>query len=45
MIIDTPGTAFEKILMDIVKKLPITSSQNQYILTTQETQFYEISYE
>ena len=33
VITDTPGTAFEKISMDIVGKLPITSSQNQYILT------------
>ena len=33
IITDTPGTAFEKILMDIVGKLAITSSQNQYILT------------
>ena len=33
---DTPGTAFEKISMDIVGKLPITSSQNQYILTIQD---------
>ena len=36
IITDTPGTAFEKILMDIVGKLPITSSQNQYILTIQD---------
>ena len=28
IITDTPGTAFEEILMDIVGKLPITSSQN-----------------
>ena len=28
IITDTPGTAFEKITMDIVEKLPITSSQN-----------------
>ena len=32
IITDTPGTAFEKISMDILRKLPITSSQNQYIL-------------
>ena len=32
VITDTPGTAFEKISMDIVGKLPITSAQNQYIL-------------
>ena len=36
IITDTPGTAFEKISMDIVGKLPITSSQNQYILTIQD---------
>ena len=36
IITDIPGTAFEKILMDIVGKLPITSSQNQYILTIQD---------
>ena len=29
IITDTPGTTFEKISMDIVGKLPITSSQNQ----------------
>ena len=33
IITDTPGTAFIKISMDIVEKLPNTSSQNQYILT------------
>ena len=36
IITDTPGTAFDKISMDIVGKLPITSSQNQYILTIQD---------
>ena len=36
VITDTPGTAFEKISMDIVGRLPITSSQNQYILTIQD---------
>ena len=36
IITDTPGTAFEKISMDIAGKLPITSSQNQYILTIQD---------
>ena len=35
VITDTPGTAFVKISMDIVGKLPITSAQNQYILTIQ----------
>ena len=29
IITNTPGFAFEKISMDIVGKLPITSSQNQ----------------
>ena len=33
---DTPGATFEKISMDIVGKLPITSSQNQYILIIQD---------
>ena len=36
VITDTPGTAFEKISMDIVGKLLITSAQNQYILTIQD---------
>ena len=36
IITDTPGTAFEKISMDIVGKLPKTSSQNQYILNIQD---------
>ena len=36
VITDIPGTAFEKISMDIVGRLPITSSQNQYILTIQD---------
>ena len=36
IITDTPGIAFEKISMDIVEKLPITSSQNQYIFTIQD---------
>ena len=36
IITDTPGTAFEKISMDIVGKFPITSLQNQYILTIQD---------
>ena len=36
IITDTPGTAFEKISMDIVGKLPITSAQNHYILTIQD---------
>ena len=36
IIIDTPGTAFENIAMDIFGKLPITSFQNQYILTIQD---------
>ena len=35
IITDTPGIASWKISMDIVVKLPITSSQNQYILTIQ----------
>ena len=35
IITDTARTAFKKISMDIVGKLPITSLQNQYILTTQ----------
>ena len=35
VITDTPGTAFEKILTDIVGKLPITSAQYQHILTIQ----------
>ena len=35
VITDNPGTAFEKISMDIVGKLPIASAQNQYILTIQ----------
>ena len=33
---DTPGTAFNKISMDIVRKLPITSSQKQYILNIKD---------
>ena len=36
IITDTPEPAFEKISMGIVGKLPITSSQNQYILTIQD---------
>ena len=36
IITDTPGIAFEKISMDIVGKLPITTLQNQYILTIQD---------
>ena len=36
IITDTSGTAFEKIGMDIVGKLPITSSRNQYILAIQD---------
>ena len=36
IITDTPGIAFENISMDIVGKLPITLSQNQYILTIQD---------
>ena len=36
IIIDTPGTEFEKILMDIVGKLPITLLQKQYIHTIQD---------
>ena len=32
IITDTPGTAFKKISMDIVGKLPTTSSQNQIYL-------------
>ena len=30
IITDTPGTPFEKIAMDIVRNLPITSSENRY---------------
>ena len=36
IITDTPRIAFQKILMDILGKQPITSSQNQYILTIQD---------
>ena len=36
IITDTPGTAFEKISVDIVGKLPVTSALNQYILTIQD---------
>ena len=35
VIIDIPGTAFEKISMDIVGKLLITSPQNRYIFAIQ----------
>ena len=37
IITDIPGTAFDKISMDIFGKLPITSSQNQYILSIQDS--------
>ena len=42
VITDTPETAFEKRSMDIVGKLPITSTQNQYIFTIQDnfTEYY-----
>jgi len=33
---DIPGTAFDKISMDIVKPLPITESEYSYILTIQD---------
>ena len=36
IITDTPGIAYEKISMDIVGKLPITTLQNQYMLTIQD---------
>ena len=36
IITDSPGTAFEKISMDIFGKLPATLAQNQYILTIQD---------
>lgn len=36
VITDTPGTAFDKVAMDIVGPLPITKNGNQYILTIQD---------
>ena len=36
LITDTPETAFEKISINIVRKLPITLSQNQHVLTIQD---------
>ncbi|XP_050462030.1 uncharacterized protein LOC126857007 [Cataglyphis hispanica] len=33
---DTPGSAFDKISLDIVGPLPITNTGNQYILTMQD---------
>lgn len=36
MITDTPGTAFEKISMDILGPLPTTMNGNSYILTIQD---------
>lgn len=33
---DTPGTAFEKISMDIMGPLPMTTKDNSYILTIQD---------
>ncbi|KAM0735252.1 Retrovirus-related Pol polyprotein from transposon 17.6 [Formica fusca] len=36
MITDTPGVAFDKVSMDVVGPLPITSRNNSYILTIQD---------
>ena len=36
IITDTPGTAFEKVSMDIVGLLPVTQKLNEYILTIQD---------
>lgn len=36
MITDTPGVAFDKISLDIMGSLPITSKDSQYILTMQD---------
>ena len=36
VITDTPSTAFEKTLIDIVGPLPVTKSGNLYILTIQD---------
>lgn len=35
IITDTPGNAFDKVALDIVGPLPITQSNNQYLLTLQ----------
>ena len=35
MIIDTPGTPFEKFFREIVGPLPVTEKLNEYILTIQ----------
>ena len=39
LITDTSYSAFEKVSMDIVGPLPITSQQNSYILTIHLTKF------
>ncbi|KAL6421494.1 hypothetical protein ACFW04_011246 [Cataglyphis niger] len=36
VITDTPGSAFDKVSLDIVGPLPITNTGNQYILTMQD---------
>lgn len=36
IIIDTPGTALDKVAMDIVGPLPQTDRGNEYILTLQD---------
>ena len=36
IITDTPGTSFDKVVMDIVKSLPKTKRGNEYILTLQD---------
>ena len=36
IITDTPGTAFDKVSLDIMGPLPITVRGNQYILTMQD---------
>lgn len=36
IIIDTPGSVFDKLSLDIMGPLPITDHNNQYILTMQD---------
>lgn len=36
IITDTPGSAFDKVALDIMGPLPITDKGNQYILTIQD---------
>ncbi|KAL6418729.1 hypothetical protein ACFW04_011838 [Cataglyphis niger] len=36
VITDTPGSAFDKVFLDIIDPLPITNTGNQYILTMQD---------